>query len=79
MVFGKRVTLNDYFSSLGAKIISSEAAKKDHKARSSSQWSMLESRIGEKGINGTKEKYADILFKDDYKFTFFDYRRGRTP
>ena len=60
---------NDYFSSLGAKIISSEAAKKDHKARSSSQWSMLETRIGKKGIKGTKEKFADIVFKDNYKFT----------
>ena len=60
---------NDYFSRLGAKIISTEAAKKDHKARSNSQWSMLEARIGKKGIKGTKEKFADIVFKDEYKFT----------
>ena len=60
---------NGYFSSLGAKIISSEAAKKDHKARSSSQWSMLESRIGKKGIKGTKEKFADIIFTKDHKFS----------
>ena len=58
---------NDYFSSLGAKIISSEAAKKDHKTRSNSQWSMLETRIGKEGIKGTKEKFADITFKDNYK------------
>ena len=73
---------NDYFSSLGAKIISSEAAKKDHKARSASQWSMLETRIGKEGLKGTKEKFADILFKDDYKFTlgkvkFEIYFRGQ--
>jgi len=73
---------NDYFSSLGAKIISSEAAKKDHKARSASQWSMLETRLGKEGIKGTKEKFADILFKDDYKFTlgkvkFEIYFRGQ--
>ena len=73
---------NDYFSRLGAKIISSEAAKKDHKARSNSQWSMLEARIGKKGIKGTKEKFADIVFKDEYKFTlgginFELYLRGQ--
>lgn len=73
---------NDYFSSLGAKIISSEEAKKDHKARSGSQWSMLEARIGKNGIKGTKEKFADIIFKDDYKFTlagvkFEIYFRGQ--
>ena len=73
---------NDYFSSLGAKIISSEAAKKDHKERSSSQWTMLESRIGKDGIKGTKEKFADITFKDDYKFSlgsvkFEIYFRGQ--
>ncbi len=73
---------NDYFSSLGAKIISSEAAKKDHKARSSSQWTMLEGRIGKNGIKGTKEKFADITFKDEYKFTlggvkFEIYHKGQ--
>ena len=59
---------NDYFSRAGAKIISSEAAKKDHKKRSVSQWSMLETLIGKENIKGTKEKFADITFKDEYKF-----------
>lgn len=73
---------NDYFSSQGAKIISSEAARKDHKARSGMQWTMLESRIGKEGIKGTNEKFADITFKDDYKFTlgnvkFEIYFRGQ--
>jgi glyoxylase-like metal-dependent hydrolase (beta-lactamase superfamily II) len=73
---------NDYFSSLGAKIISSEAAKKNHKARSGFQWTMLSNLIGKKGIEGTKEKFADIVFKDDYKFTlagvkFEIYFRGQ--
>ena len=73
---------NDYFSSLGAKIISSEAAKKDHKARSNSQWTMLEGRIGSEGIKGTKEKFADILFKENYAFSlgktkFEIYHRGQ--
>ena len=73
---------NDYFSRQGAKIISSEAAKKDHKARSNAQWSMLEARVGKNIIKGTKEKFADILFKDEYKFTlgnikFEIYHKGQ--
>lgn len=73
---------NDYFSSLGAKIISSEAAKKDHKTRSNSQWTMLEARIGKNGIKGTKEKFADILFANEYKFSMGDtqfeiYHKGQ--
>ena len=58
---------NDYFSSLGAKIISSAAAKQDHKARLNAQWARLENGIGKEGIKGTKEKFADITFKDNYK------------
>lgn len=73
---------NDYFSSIGAKIISSKAAKKDHKARSAMQWTMLETLLGKEGIKGTKEKFSDITFKDDYKFTlgkvkFEIYFRGQ--
>ena len=73
---------NDYFSSLGAKIISSDAATKDHKARVGMQWTMLENLIGKKGLKGTKEKFADITFKNDYKFTlgkvkFEIYFRGQ--
>ena len=73
---------NDYFSSLGAKIISSEAAKKDHKARVGMQWTMLENFLGKAGLKGTKEKFADITFKDDYKFVlggveFEIYHRGQ--
>lgn len=73
---------NDYFSSLGAKIISSEAAKKDQKASLDSQWTRLENNIGKDAIKGTKEKFADITFKDDYKFTlgkvkFETYYRGQ--
>lgn len=73
---------NDYFSSLGAKIISSEAAKKDQKARVGMQWTTLEKLIGKEGFKGSKEKFADITFKDDYKFTlagvnFEIYFRGQ--
>ena len=73
---------NDYFSSLGAKIISSEAANKDHKARMNMQWTMLETLIGKNGLEGTKEKYSEITFKNEYKFTlgnvkFELYHRGQ--
>ena len=73
---------NSYFSALGAKIISSEAAKKDHKARMNMQWTMLETLIGKNGLKGTKEKFADVVFKNDYKLslggTHFEiYFRGQ--
>ena len=43
---------------------------------------MLETRIGKNGIKSTKEKFADITFKDDYKFTlggvkFEIYHKGQ--
>jgi len=59
---------NDYFSTLGAKIISSTAARQDHKARLNTQWARMETGIGKKGIKGTREKFADIVFNDEYKF-----------
>ena len=73
---------NSYFSDLGAKIISSEAANKDHQARMNMQWTMLETLIGKDGLKGTKEKFSDITFKDDYKFSlggtdFEIYFRGQ--
>ena len=73
---------NDYFASLGAKIITSEAARKDHQTRLSMQWTMSETLIGADGIKGTNEKFADITFKNDYKFTlggvkFEIYHRGQ--
>ena len=60
---------NDYFSSLGAKIISSAEAKKDHKTRLASQWTRVETLIGKEAIKGTKEKFADIVFANEHKFS----------
>lgn len=73
---------NDYFSSLGAKVISSRAARIDHEKRLDDQWSRMESLIGKNSIQGSKEKYADILFDKDYRFSFGDiefevYFRGQ--
>lgn len=73
---------NDYFAKQGAKIISSVAAEKDQKARLNMQWTMMETLIGKKALKGTKEKFADITFAKEYKFTlggvrFEIYHHGR--
>ena len=60
---------NSYFSELGAKIISSRAARKDHQQRLSDQIGRLTALIGDEQFKGTKEKYADILFDNDYELT----------
>lgn len=65
---------NDYFSRLGAKIISSEAANEDHKQRLGMQWTMAETLIGKEGMKGTKEKYSDIVFTDKYQFSLGNTR-----
>jgi glyoxylase-like metal-dependent hydrolase (beta-lactamase superfamily II) len=60
---------NDYFSRQGAKIISSAVARRDQQARVNQQWTMMETLIGKAAIAGTREKYADITFDDQYAFT----------
>ncbi|MDH5424680.1 MAG: MBL fold metallo-hydrolase [Gammaproteobacteria bacterium] len=57
---------NDYFSRLGAKIIASKAATKDHTTRANSQIERLTSAIGEANIKDTKPKFADIQFDRSY-------------
>jgi len=54
---------NHYFKQLGAKIISSEAAVKDQRARTNDQLSMLENLIGKDNFRGTQPVYADQTFK----------------
>ena len=63
---------NDYFSSQGAKIITSEAAAFDHKQRFNDQVLRLTALIGDDNFAGTKARYADILFKDSYRLTLGD-------
>lgn len=55
---------NDYFSSQGAKIISSQAARADHENRLVDQIGRLSSLIGDDKFKGTREKYADVLFDE---------------
>lgn len=60
---------NDYFSALGAQIISSRKARADHEARLVDQIGRLTALIGDDKFAGMQEKYADILF-DDKKSIF---------
>ncbi|MDJ0832422.1 MAG: MBL fold metallo-hydrolase [Gammaproteobacteria bacterium] len=55
---------NDYFSRLGATIISSQNAREDHEQRLVDQIGRLTSLIGDESFAGTREKYADELFDD---------------
>ena len=53
---------NDYFSALGATIISSATARQDQEQRLSDQINRLSNLIGDENFAGTGEKYADVLF-----------------
>ena len=55
---------NDYFSRLGATIISSQNAREDHEKRLVDQVGRLTALIGDDKFAGTREKYADVLFED---------------
>ena len=61
---------NSYFKSQGAKIIASENAVKDHKARLQSQLIRLGDLVGDKVLEGTEPTYATETFKDKYLFEF---------
>ncbi len=54
---------NDYFSGLGATIISSQNARADHEQRLVDQIGRLTNLIGDENFAGTREKYADVLFE----------------
>ena len=60
---------NDYFRKLGAKIVASEAAVADQKARYSSQLTLLENLVGAKGTAGTRGAYADKTFDSSLNMT----------
>ena len=61
---------NDYFARLGATVISSRAARADHEARLVDQIGRLTALIGDDQFQGTREKYADILFDSEYQLDF---------
>jgi len=55
---------NGYFKAQGAKIIASDKAVADQKARTRDQLSGLASLVGADGIKGTEPVYADEVFID---------------
>jgi glyoxylase-like metal-dependent hydrolase (beta-lactamase superfamily II) len=54
---------NHYFKQLGAKIIASEAAVKDQRARTNNQLTFIENLIGKDNFRGTQPVYAEQTFK----------------
>lgn len=55
---------NDYFRQQGARVIASEAAVADQRARSRDQLIGLTNLIGPTGVAGTEARYADQTFTD---------------
>lgn len=54
---------NGYFKNQGAKVVASNTAVKDQKARFNDQITALENFVGKEGISGTKDVYADKTFE----------------
>lgn len=63
---------NGYFKQQGAKIIASEVAVADQKARLKDQFFMLGTLVGEKELISTEPVYAEKTFKTELKFKVGD-------
>lgn len=70
---------NGYFKERGARIIASEAAVEDQRARTQHQLIMLGNLVGAEGLEGTAPVYADEVFENTNEFTLrgvtFELRR----
>ncbi|WP_428623192.1 MBL fold metallo-hydrolase [Sedimenticola sp.] len=55
---------NGYFKSLGARVLASEQAVADQRARSRDQFIQLDALVGQAGTTGTEASYADETFRD---------------
>ena len=60
---------NGYFKERGARIIASQAAVEDQKARTQDQLFMLGNLVGTEGLKGTEPVYADETFEATKRFT----------
>jgi len=60
---------NDYFKKQGAKIIASQHAVEDQKARQHDQFFMLGNLLGDNGIKKTNAVYADKTFSTKHSFS----------
>jgi glyoxylase-like metal-dependent hydrolase (beta-lactamase superfamily II) len=65
---------NSYFKAQGARIIASEKAVADQKARSRDQLIALASLVGAEGLEGTEAVYADETFSQARTLTLGDTR-----
>ena len=65
---------NGYFREQGARIIASEAAVEDQKARARDQLIMLNGLVGEAGLKGTEPEHADETFSESLTLTLGDTR-----
>jgi glyoxylase-like metal-dependent hydrolase (beta-lactamase superfamily II) len=61
---------NGYFKSRGARIIASQQAVEDQRARLQDQLFRLGSLVGQSGMEGTEPSYADETFEEATRFTF---------
>lgn len=60
---------NDYFKQRGAKIVAAKATVADQKARVNRQLTSLERLVGKKGMQGTRDVYADETFNTKFERT----------
>jgi glyoxylase-like metal-dependent hydrolase (beta-lactamase superfamily II) len=65
---------NDYFHRLGAKVIASKAAVADQKSRLKDIYFTLSNSAGDKALEGTVDRYADIQFDQRYDFSIGGFR-----
>jgi glyoxylase-like metal-dependent hydrolase (beta-lactamase superfamily II) len=60
---------NDYFKERGARIIASQAAVEDQRARLEEQLFRLQNLVGVEGLAGTKPVYADETFEEQTRLS----------
>ena len=61
---------NGYFKERGARLIASNAAVADHKARTDDHFFMLRNLMGEEALAGTQPVYADETFESELDLEF---------
>ena len=61
---------NGYWKAQGARIIASEAAVEDHKARTNDHFFALTNLMGKDALEGTEAVYADEMFESELDLSF---------
>jgi glyoxylase-like metal-dependent hydrolase (beta-lactamase superfamily II) len=77
---------NAYWKAKGARLIASQAAVADQKARFDMQWMALEQLLGKDGLEGTEARSAEETFESElnqtiggFEFHLSHPRRAHTP